>query len=83
MLIFDDQGAVVGRHLLGRSGLVGIDIAAGAWHTIFAISETAVCFEVKPGPWDPDADKEFAAWAPREGEPASEVVLQEWLEAID
>lgn len=80
VLIFDDSGKVLARHVLGRKDLVGIDIPAGVWHTIAAVTPTAVCFEVKPGPWEPDTDKQFAAWAPREGDPRALPLLQRWLE---
>jgi len=68
VFLFDDTGTVKARHILGRDGVLGIDIAAGHWHCIAALSETAVCFEVKPGPWDPSSDKQLASFAPREGE---------------
>jgi len=76
---------VISRHLLGRGSMPdplpgalagagqawGIDLVPGVWHTLAAVSEYAVIYEVKPGPWDPATDKEFAAWAPREGEPGT------------
>jgi hypothetical protein len=31
------------------------------------LSDTAVCYEVKPGPYILTNDKEFAPWAPAEG----------------
>lgn len=71
--IFDDQGAVIQRHTLGplpddpAAGL-GIDLAPGIWHTLVARTPHAVCYEVKPGPYAPTNDKEFATWAPREGD---------------
>lgn len=65
--LFDDAGGIRETHVLGRGGLYGIDIPAGVWHTLLPVSDVAVCYEVKPGPWDPATDKEFAPWAPREG----------------
>ena len=50
----------------------GIDIAPGIWHTLVVLDEYAICFEVKPGPYRPADDKEFATWAPREGQAAPE-----------
>lgn len=44
----------------------GCDIRAGVWHTIFALAPDTAIFEVKPGPYDPEVDKEFAPWAPAE-----------------
>lgn len=71
VFLFDDAGTVTSRHILGREGLLGIDLAPGIWHTLAPLTETAVCFEVKPGPYDPASDKEFAPWAPLEGDPGT------------
>lgn len=81
--LFDDSGTVIARHHLGSNSeggrLWGIDIPAGVWHTILPRSACAVCFEVKPGPWDPATDKEFAPWAPLEGDPAAASYAQRLL----
>ena len=70
--VFDDNGEVIQRHILGPlegdPAAVGIDLAPGVWHTLCAVTPHAVCHEVKPGPYAPADDKEFASWAPREGE---------------
>lgn len=68
VFLFDDAGTVVEQHVLGRE-VLGIDLAPGVWHTLAPLSDTAVCFEVKPGPYDVTNDKEFAPWAPAEGSP--------------
>jgi hypothetical protein len=47
----------------------GCDIRPGVWHTIFALVPDTVVFEVKPGPYSPANDKDFAPWAPREYSP--------------
>jgi cupin fold WbuC family metalloprotein len=44
----------------------GCDIRPGVWHTIFALAPDTVVFEVKPGPYSPATDKDFAPWAPPE-----------------
>lgn len=75
VFLFDDAGAVTERHILGRDGLLGIDLAPGVWHTLAPLTETAVCFEVKPGPYDLASDKEFAPWAPLEGAPEAPAYL--------
>lgn len=76
LLTFDDDGGLTGCHYLGEGGSVGIDLEPGVWHTLVVLSPHAVCYEVKPGPYDPSADKEFAPWAPREGEPGIEAMLR-------
>ncbi|MEZ5400933.1 MAG: WbuC family cupin fold metalloprotein [Bryobacteraceae bacterium] len=82
-LLFDDEGNVSARHVLGpREGAWGVDLGPGAWHTVAALSEVAVCYEVKPGPWDPAADKEFAPWAPREGDAKAAAYLDRLIEGL-
>lgn len=81
--VFDDHGNVSERHVLGRGTLLGIDIEPGVWHSIAVLTDTAVCYEVKPGPWDPANDKDFPPWAPREGDPRAAVYLEELLKPLD
>jgi cupin fold WbuC family metalloprotein len=73
VILFDDRGAVTARYTLGAESpeghLWGVDISPGVWHTILPRTARVVCFEVKPGPWVPSADKEFADWAPAENDP--------------
>jgi len=75
---FNDDGAVDREnwHLIdpGR-GAIGLDYRAGIWHTFFAVAPDTVLFEVKPGPYDADTDKEFATWAPAEGDDDALVYL--------
>jgi cupin fold WbuC family metalloprotein len=71
VVCFDDDGAVSEQYALDAAGPVrGIDLAPCIWHTVVALSDVSVCYEVKPGPWEPASDKDFAGWAPPEGDPA-------------
>jgi cupin fold WbuC family metalloprotein len=69
VLVFDDLGQVERRLLLGAGAGEdrGVDLPPGLWHTVAALTPHAICYEVKPGPWVPSTDKEFAPWAPEEG----------------
>jgi cupin fold WbuC family metalloprotein len=75
VILFDDDGRVKARYRLGEQSadgrLWGVDIAPGVWHTILPRSARVICFEVKPGPWIPATDKEFATWAPAENDPGA------------
>ncbi|MGD1892383.1 MAG: WbuC family cupin fold metalloprotein [Cyclobacteriaceae bacterium] len=51
-----------------KKGVFGVDYRAGVWHTFIALEPDTVVLEVKPGPYDAVTDKEFASWAPKEGE---------------
>ncbi|MGJ5820683.1 WbuC family cupin fold metalloprotein [Paludibaculum fermentans] len=80
LFTFDDQGIATGSWLLSANGPArGIDVIPGIWHTIAVTSDWAAVYEVKPGPWDPATDKEFAAWAPAEGDPAAPGYLESLL----
>ena len=75
---FDDAGRIVSRHILGRDA-TGIDVQPGVWHTLAVLSPHAVCYEVKPGPYSAANDKDFAPWAPKEGEPGVAKYLESLL----
>jgi cupin fold WbuC family metalloprotein len=85
VIVFDDHGDITARYQLGSESaeghLWGIDIAPGVWHTILPRTSRVVCFEVKPGPWVPATDKEFAPWAPRENDPAAEAYGKALMDA--
>jgi cupin fold WbuC family metalloprotein len=68
-VFFDDEGRIQERILLSPQGPGhGFEIVAGQWHTVVALEPGTVFFEVKPGPFMPTSDKDFAIWAPAEGE---------------
>jgi cupin fold WbuC family metalloprotein len=77
--LFNDAGRVTDRYVLGTGDLAGIDVPPGAWHTVAAVSDVAIAYEVKPGPWDPATDKEFAPWAPPEDATEAGTYLSELL----
>jgi cupin fold WbuC family metalloprotein len=79
LFLFDDAGVVTEQVVLGRNGVWGIDVAPALWHTVAVLTDTAVCFEIKAGPYDAATDKEFAPWAPREGEAGAADYLQALL----
>ena len=76
LFIFNDNGRVLSitkfgsdlyRTTEGNCG-VGVEIPPNVWHTVIALSNSAILFEVKAGPFNPLSAKEFAPWAPEEGE---------------
>lgn len=68
----DEEGFL---HLSQETGVLGVDYRAGLWHTFFALETGTVLYEVKPGPYDPTTDKDFAPWAPHEGTPEGAAYL--------
>ena len=67
-LRFDDTGTIVEHAVLdGASGVYGVEFAPREWHSIVSLAPGTVLYEVKPGPYVPISDKNFAPWAPAEG----------------
>lgn len=79
LFVFNGSGSVEAVHVLGDglhgSGCWGVDLAPGIWHTLAVLSEDAVCYEVKTGPYQKLTDKDFAPWAPAEGDPEAGAYL--------
>lgn len=73
LFVFDDAGSINSVSRFGselfdaQSCGVGVELAPGEWHTVVALVPGSVLFEVKTGPFDPNAAKEFAPWSPAEG----------------
>ncbi len=66
-IAFDANGAVTGRRRLSAGGRTSaVIVSPGEWHTVVALSETAVLLEIKAGPFHPSAAKETAQWAAAE-----------------
>lgn len=82
IVIFDDSGVVVEVVKLDQRN-VGIDLSPGVWHTVLAVTDTAVCYEVKPGPYVAATDKQFASWAPREGAPGAAEYMANLQRIVD
>jgi len=84
VIVFDDAGQVVQQLKLGteRHAAPGVgpvvDMPAGTWHTVLALTPDAVLLEGKAGPFDPLGPREFADWAPEEGAAEALVLLREW-----
>jgi len=78
---FNDAGEVAGIYRLGGATL-GIDIPPGVWHTLAVLTPHAVCYEVKPGPYRASDDKDFATWAPREGDPGAPAYLERLISLL-
>jgi cupin fold WbuC family metalloprotein len=80
--IFDNEGNLIRTDVIGKDP-VGIDLAPGVWHSLTPISSYAVCYEVKPGPYLASTDKDFAPWAPREGDAGVPTYLEGLLSVLN
>ncbi|MFM9111000.1 MAG: WbuC family cupin fold metalloprotein [Prochlorococcaceae cyanobacterium] len=79
LLLLDGHGSVIGRERLAAAGPVrGIQLAEGVFHTLIALSVDTVMFELKQGPYQPTADKDFLSGFPNEGTPEASLQEQAW-----
>lgn len=78
VFIFADDGEIKDIYRVEADGVnIGIDSEPGVFHTFAAIEEDTVLFEVKPGPYNVADDKDFAPWAPAEGDHGAATYLEE------
>jgi cupin fold WbuC family metalloprotein len=69
-VVFDEVGRIAEVHRLDPAqGEFGVEIAAGAWHTIISLAPGSVFLEVKEGPFEPKHAGVFAPWSPAPDKP--------------
>jgi cupin fold WbuC family metalloprotein len=82
ILSFDDAGQVIERvELDALGGNIAAEIPPSDWHSVVALKPGTVLFEFKQGPYAPASAKDFAAWAPLEGEPGSAAMVERLAKA--
>ncbi len=78
VLVFDDDGTVTARCEISPDGpVLAVEIPEGTFHTVAALQAGTLLLELKPGPYHPIEDKDFARWGPAENS-ASAVVFELW-----
>jgi cupin fold WbuC family metalloprotein len=84
VLEYNDAGEVINHIILDHEdGNFGTEVTPGTWHSIIALSENSVVYELKDGPYSPIDDKNFAAWAPREGDAECTPYLQNLIKKLN
>lgn len=69
MVLFDDSGTPADFILLDpQQGSYAIEIPPGVFHMVISLASGTVVYEIKDGPYDQASDKNFAKWAPKEGD---------------
>ncbi|MFW5691589.1 MAG: WbuC family cupin fold metalloprotein [Chloroflexota bacterium] len=82
VLKFAPDGTVHAVHILAEDGpLHVVDIAPGEIHSMVALAPSAV-LEIVQGPYDPVSHKQFAPFAPAEGQPGTEDYLSKLHQII-
>lgn len=69
VLMFDDEGEIINHIILSpKLGNYIAELPPAIYHTIIPLAVNTAVFECKEGPYAPLLDKNFAPWAPKEGE---------------
>ncbi len=73
VLTFDLNGKVTMHSVLNaEKGPFGVEIPERVYHSVIVLEQGSVFLEIKDGPWNPQNDKDFAAWAPAETDSLAE-----------
>ena len=80
---FDNTGNVTSHSLLeAGKGTYGVEIAPCVYHCIISLETGSVVYEIKNGPYSPIDDKNFASWAPREGNEGCQAYMESLLRRL-
>jgi cupin fold WbuC family metalloprotein len=80
---FNDMGEIKDYIVLDtKSGNYACEIPPRTWHTVISLETGSVAYEFKNGPYNPIDDKNFANWAPKEGNAACSDYLNSIIEKL-
>ncbi len=89
LVVFDDSGEILQVQPFGAGGditdshiAVGTETPPGIWHSVVSMGPSSVLLEVKAGPYNPNAPRYLAPWAPEEGSPEGLIYLANLVAAI-
>ena len=79
LLLMNQEGEIIQKERLDATGpLRGIELAENQVHTLVALEEDTVIFELKQGPYQPASDKDFLPGFPLEQSSAAIEQEQRW-----
>ncbi len=80
---FDDDGNILDHIILdAKQGNFAVEIPEKTWHTILSLEKSSAAYEFKDGPYAVADDKNFAGWAPKEGDPLCKAYIDNLLEKL-
>lgn len=81
---YNDDGEIIDHIILDRNeGNYGVEIEAGSWHSLISLKSGSAVYELKDGPYHKDDDKNFAEWAPAEGDEGAQTFNQQILDRLN
>jgi cupin fold WbuC family metalloprotein len=83
VFIFDENGSITDHAILdAREGKYGVEIPERAYHMLVSLETGSVAYEIKEGPWTLLTSKNFAPWAPAEGDLGAKDYLENLLKKV-
>lgn len=83
IMIFDDEGNLTDHNILDpEKGQYGVEIPAKVYHSLASLEPGSVAYEIKEGPYFPATAKNFAPWAPAEGDAETQAYLNKLLKQV-
>ncbi len=80
---FNDDGSIREHQILDPSKKdYAAEIAAKTYHTVVSLQKGSVALEIKDGPYSISDDKDFASWAPKEGDEKCKAYLSDLLSRL-
>ncbi len=80
---FDNEGNISDHFILDPSeGNYGVEIPARVYHTLISLEAGSVAYEIKEGPYYPATAKNFASWAPTEGDKETKAYMEKLLNLV-
>nr|WP_238393333.1 WbuC family cupin fold metalloprotein [Myxacorys almedinensis] len=83
LLILNEQGEVLQiERIVAHGETRGVELAEGTYHTLIALEPDTVMLEIKEGPYDQTADKEFLEQFPSEGTIEAQHWVKTWEASV-
>jgi len=81
---FDHAGRITDHIILDPNTQdYAAEVEPRIFHTVLCLDPDSIAYELKDGPYNPIDDKNFATWAPREGESGCSEYIQKILSALN
>lgn len=78
VVFFTESGSISEHVTIGPDEEnIMVEVPEATWHTMLSLREGSIAMEVIKGPYDKKTYKDFASWAPAEGDPSSDSYMEE------
>lgn len=81
---FDENGEITNHMILdANNNQYAAEIAERTYHTVICLAPDSIAYEIKDGPYNVADDKNFAHWAPKEGDTGCAEYIEKILKELN